>query len=554
MSNPIEHNPSPKRKSDFKFLPELITVIVALISFYFTIPAINLMSQELYSYLIFVLIVYTVLKMPKLFGSIRINTENGFKLNLKEFSLRLWPIYTIFALIAFSFLGQLIATPIIRSDDYKNLLEIETGDFAQDVQNVDYSKIPLLDKTSAAMLGNRKLGELSDMVSQYEVADDYVQINYNQVPVRVTPLVYGDFFKWFANRDVGIPAYLIIDMIDQGVEVVRLEEGIKYSDSEPFGRNTMRYLRFKYPTYIFDDARFEIDESGVPYWVVPRLERNIGLFSGSDVQGAVLLNAVTGETQYYPVEEIPTWVDRVYAADLILQQYDYYGKYQNGFFNTIFSQRGMTMTTDGYNYLAMNDDVYVYTGITSVGSDESNIGFILSNQRTKETKFYAISGAEEFSAMDSAEGVVQHLGYNATFPLLINVNGQPTYIMALKDNAQLVKMYAMVNVSSYQIVATGETISETEKRYNERMSGEGVELDESSKATKSGTVEEIRSYVLDGNTIVLVKLIGDSTFYQFEPSNDEISVLLNQGDVISFSYYAYADFTPIIEASELAMG
>ena len=79
----------------------------------------------------------------------------------------------------------------------------------------------------------------------------------------------------------------------------------------------------------------------------------------------------------------------------------------------------MLKTTDGYNYLALEDDVWVYTGITSVSGDRSNVGFILMNQRTMETRYYSCAGAEEYSAMESAEGQVQNLKYQATFPLVI---------------------------------------------------------------------------------------------------------------------------------------
>ena len=324
---------------------------------------------------------------------------------------------------------------------------------ATEVEEISYDQIPMLDKDSAEKLGNRKLGELSDMVSQFEVAEEYTQINYKGRPVRVTPLRYGDWIKWFNNRSEGLPAYLIIDMVTQNVEVVRLEQGIRYTTAEHFGRNLYRYLQFHYPTYIFDKPAFEIDEDGDPYWVCPRIRKTIGLFGGTDINGAVLVNAVTGEHQYYDAKDVPDWVDHVYTADLIVQQYDYHGTYIHGFINSLFGQRDVTVTTDGYNYIAIGDDVYMYTGITSVVSDQSNIGFILSNQRTKETRFYSVAGAEEYSAMDSARGQVQQMNYTATFPLLLNIADQPSYFMALKDAAGLVKMYAMVNVSQYQIVA-----------------------------------------------------------------------------------------------------
>ena len=315
---------------------------------------------------------------------------------------------------------------------------------------------------------------------------------------------------------------------------------MKYSTAEHFSRNLYRYLRFNYPTYLFDTPTFEIDDSGVPYWVCPRIVKRIGLFGGTDIQGAVLVNAVTGENQYY--EEVPEWVDRVYTADLIMQQYDFYGRYHNGFFNSLFGQKDVTVTTQGYNYMAIGDDVYMYTGVTSVTSDESNIGFILNNQRTKETKFYSIAGAEEYSAMSSAEGQVQQMHYNATFPLLLNIANQPTYFMALKDDAGLVKMYAMVNVQQYQIVSTGGTVAECEKNYrvmlsnNNLISDDQTEVKNPDQASVTGTLAEIRSAVLDGNTYYFLRLDGSKVFYSVSAAENPLAVILNTGDSVKITY------------------
>lgn len=395
----------------------------------------------------------------------------------------------------------------------------------------------MLDKDSAQKLGDRKLGELADMVSQFEVSADYTQINYHGRPVRVTPLRYGDIIKWFNNRSKGLPAYLVIDMVTQNVDVVRLDDGMKYTTAEHFSRNLYRHLRFAYPTYMFEEPVFEIDEEGTPYWVCAKKEKTIGLFGGTDNHGAVLVNAITGESEYY--EEPPAWVDHVYSAELIVEQYNYYGQYHNGFWNSIFGQRDVTVTTSGYNYLAGGDDVYLYTGVTSVGGDESNIGFLLSNQRTKETKYYPCAGATEYSAMDSAKGQVQNLRYTATFPLLLNIADQPTYFMALKDASQLVKMYAMVNVSQYQIVATGATVADCEANYrqmllkNNLISNDQSEIDAPSVDLMSmdGTIAEIRTAVVNGNSIYFLRFAGNDTFtVRMSAAEVAYAPLLNVGD------------------------
>ena len=521
----------------------LVTLVFAGIYYYVALPAMNIHSGDLYVFIILLCAVYSVCAL--LTSGFQGEGAKGYFGFVKK-QCRI-PLYVTAAALAIAIIGGIFGWKIFRAGAYRDLLQVETGDFAQEVEEISYTQIPMLDRNSATKLGNRKLGELADMVSQFEVAEDYTQINYQGRPVRVTSLRYGDWIKWLNNRHDGLPAYLIIDMVKQSVDVVRLDDGIRYTTAEHFNRNLNRYLRFHYPTYIFDTPAFEIDEEGNPYWVCPRITKNIGLFGGTDITGAVLVNAVTGECEYYDVSDVPTWVDHVYTAELIIQQYDYHGTYINGWLNSIFGQRDVTVTTDGYNYLALGDDVYMYTGITSVVSDESNIGFILSNQRTKETKFYTCAGAEEYSAMDSAAGQVQQMRYTATFPLLLNISDQPTYFMALKDAAELVKMYAMVNVSQYQIVATGSTVAECESNYRKMLLQNGLigendstlpdAEDDMAVVSASGEITEIRSAVMEGNTMYFLRLDNGNEWYSASASDVPMMVLLNVGDTVTLGCY-----------------
>ena len=522
----------------------LVTAVFAAVYFYVTLPAINLKSEDFYVFLFLICAVYCGCAIVTS-GFQGEGAKGYFGFVKKQCKL---PALLAAALVVTLVVGSIVGWEIFRASSYRDLLTVTNGDFTAEVEEISYDQIPMLDRDSAERLGNRKLGELADMVSQFEVAADYTQINFQGSPVRVTPLRYGDLIKWLNNRAEGLPAYLIIDMVNQDVEVVRLEEGIRYTTAEHFGRNLYRHLRFNYPTYMFDTPAFEIDETGHPYWVCPRIDKTIGLFGGTDITGAVLVDAVTGESSYYDVADVPEWVDHVYTAELIIQQYDYHGAYINGFLNSIFGQRGMTQTTDGYNYIAIGDDVYMYTGITSVVSDESNIGFILSNQRTKETRFYQIAGAEEYSAMASARGQVQHLGYVATFPLLLNISEQPTYFMALKDAAGLVKMYAMVNVNQYQIVATGATVGECERNYRQMLANNGmiddtdaqIKPEDMALFTVEGVVEDIRSAVIDGNTHYYVKVDSHDSWFAAAAGEVIQLVLLDEGDHVKIQAIASA--------------
>lgn len=515
-----------------------VTLLFGLGYFYFELPALNFHAEEFYVFVFLLCVVYCVCAVLTS-GFQGEGVKGYFGFVKKQCTI---PFLVLVALIAAIIIGGLTSWVVIRAGSYSKLLSIKDGDFASEVEEISYNQIPMLDEDSAARLGSRKLGELADMVSQFEILPSYTQINYQGRPVRVTSLAYGDLVKWFTNRSAGLPAYLIIDMVTQEAEVVRLDEGMKYTTAEHFGRYLPRHLRFHYPTYMFADPVFEINEEGEPYWVCPRMVKTIGLFGGTDIQGAVLVNAVTGESQYY--EEVPNWVDHVYDANLIMEQYDYYGMYHNGFINSIFDQRDVTHTTEGYNYIAIGDDVYMYTGVTSVTSDQSNIGFILSNQRTKETHFYSVAGATEASAQASAMSQVQQMRYVATFPLLLNIADQPTYFMSLKGEDGLVKMYAMVNVQQYNIVETGSTVAECEANYRRALADSGLISDGDAEAVPSdqeeisGAIAEIRTAVLDGNSYYFLRLEGQDTFYAVNAAENPLAVILNAGDQVTIAYTA----------------
>ena len=515
-----------------------VTALVGLVYFYVELPALNPHAEEFYFFVFLLCAVYCVCAVLTS-GFQGEGVKGYFGFVKKQCTI---PFLVLVALIAAIIIGGLTSWVVIRAGSYSKLLSIKDGDFASEVEEISYNQIPMLDEDSAARLGSRKLGELADMVSQFEILPSYTQINYQGRPVRVTSLAYGDLVKWFTNRSAGLPAYLIIDMVTQEAEVVRLDEGMKYTTAEHFGRYLPRHLRFHYPTYMFADPVFEINEEGEPYWVCPRMVKTIGLFGGTDIQGAVLVNAVTGESQYY--EEVPNWVDHVYDANLIMEQYDYYGMYHNGFINSIFGQRDVTHTTEGYNYIAIGDDVYMYTGVTSVTSDQSNIGFILSNQRTKETHFYSVAGATEASAQASAMSQVQQMRYVATFPLLLNIADQPTYFMSLKGEDGLVKMYAMVNVQQYNIVETGSTVAECEANYRRALADSGLISDGDAEAVPSdqeeisGAIAEIRTAVLDGNSYYFLRLEGQDTFYAVNAAENPLAVILNAGDQVTIAYTA----------------
>ena len=518
------------KKLKTKVILAAVLIILLGIYYYVALPAINIHATEFWIFLIILIVLAAAFFVKKKeLNRYEIKNSKGLKV-----------ILGLLAAVVIVYLaGTLLSSPIINAKKYQQLMSVETGEFTKDIEELSFDQIPLLDRDSATLLGNRKMGSMVDMVSQFEVDDLYSQINYQDRPVRVSPLRYASVIKWFTNNGEGIPAYIKIDMATQNTELVKLDEGMKYTTSDHFNRNIYRHLRFKYPTYIFNDLSFEVDEEGVPYWICPVKQYNIGLFGGVTIGRVVLCNAITGETTDYAIEDAPQWIDRAYSADLLVELYDYYGTLKHGFLNSVLGQKDCLETTEGYNYLAIDDDVWVYTGVTSVSGDQSNVGFVLMNQRTMETRFYEVEGATEASAMASAEGQVQNLHYTATFPLLLNISGEPTYFIALKDDAGLVKMYAMVNVQKYQIVATGDTVSECEAQYTDLMYENGIKQeaeDTREIMTITAPITKIAQGVVDGNSHFYIMLEGSDAIFDVSVVDFIDIIRYDVGDEVTIEY------------------
>ncbi len=508
----------------------LATLVFGFLYFYFALPALNITNPEFYVFICFVLGFYGVLDAFS--GSFDLD-QIEIKLHPKNFKFN--AIMLIPAIFLVILLVNFIFCPLFASKSYANRIIIdESGNFSEDVEEVDFSKVPLLDKASSAKLGDRVMGEMSDLVSQYYVSDIYTQINHNNEIVRVTPLEYAGLIKYFANHKEGIKGYIKVNSVDGTSNLVRLEKGMKYVPSAIFSEDMMRHLRFKFPSKVFGNYSFEIDEEGNPFFIVPTIKYSaIGL--RREVSGVVVLNPVDGECDYYNVDSVPSWIDHVYEPNLIIEQTDDWGNYRGGFWNSVFAQKNVVNTTDGYNYLAMNDDIYLYTGITSIQNDESNLGFILSNMRTKETVFYSVAGAEEYSAMASAEGQVQEMKYSATFPLLISLKGRPTYLVSLKDDAGLVKKYAFIDVADYQKVSVSDVtigIKVASENYLKSFKTENnSDLKESII-----TIHSIKSAIVDGNTVYYIVDHEKNKYSVRINVNESILPFLTIGDQIKVSY------------------
>lgn len=556
----------PPEKAGLKIVINLVlTVIVAAILYYFMLPPMNFQAYEFYMYWAIVLAVYV--------GAAFITSSAFVKPEYVPYVKKQArvPVALVLVLGVVLGIGYLASSPFFRAKDYSEILSIENKEFGNTISVIDkisdFDKVPLIDSDAAEALADKTLGDFAklSLESQFELlVEDSTQINFKGSPYRVYPLQYGDIFKWFTNSVLdknydGIPGYVRINLNTQEAELVT-DYQIKYSTAEHFGEYLERYLRFKFPTKIFGEISFEINEEGRPYWVVEEIKKTIGLVGGDDVAGIILVDAESGEYVYYTSEKIGednpeiSWIDQAYDADLLVAQYNYLGKYAGGFWNSILGQSEVKQASQGYSFLAVGDDVYLYTGVTSVNTDESILGFFFINQRTKEAYFYDTTGATEAAAQKSAEGKVQDMGWKASFPILLNIDGQATYFMALKDSADIVKSYAMVNVNKYNVVAVpsekNDDYSSCVSEYIKGMSAINIDVDvtfdsvvtpgtsndnpktDDEKAQITGTVTDIRTTVVSGTTYFYIELDSTGTYYYIAAAVASETVLFNVGDKV----------------------
>ena len=556
----------------------LITAVVGGIAYYMMLPALNVHDTQLYLFLILLVAVFA--------GSFFLVCRANKKAERLEYVKKktLIPVVIVAVIAVVMLVGFLVGATIFRASDYSDLMTVQNSDFDRDFSDISYDEVPRIDASRAKTLADQQLGSLSQYKSQYVVADATTQINYRGVPCRVASLQYADVFKWVNNTKNGLPAYILIDVVSQKVTVVNCVEqfgsGIQSSPAEYFNEKLIRHLRFQYPTKLLDTPNFEIDESGHPYWVTASLTKKIGLFGGTDVQGAIVTDALSGESKYYPIDTVRkdkslNWIDVVYSDQLLIEQYNYYGKLKKGFWNSIIFQNDVNVASSGNGYIAMNDDVWVYTGITSSKTDTSNFGFILCNQRTKEVRYYQNGGAIETSAMESAQDAVQNFGYAATFPILLDIEGQPSYFMSLYGDSNTVKGYALVSLEDKTVVGTGlidtnsdaKALNTAVENYINAMKDKGwiaktvdaadYVKDEAEIATAggeqtggaaepsakpsaptdsktiTGKITDIKSSVNDGNTVYYLQV--DGVYYYIRVTDCMQVLLLQKGDTVEIT-------------------
>jgi hypothetical protein len=492
---------------------------------YITLPAWNFKSPSFVFMLAFALFAFATI-------------DQLFTLSINRIAKTAYMLGTL--LIAYVLVFGFLSSEMLNAKQFREQIVIkEVKEFSSDFTTIALNRIPVVDKQTAQQLGEKQIGTVQGLGSQYYVDPEYTLVSANNQIYRVSPLQYREFFKWLQNRNDGIPGFVRVNVTNPtDVTLVTLNEGMIYSPSAYFSQDLQRHVRFKYRTKILSDYSFEIDDFGKPFWVISVIEPQINVFGGLNAIGAVIVDPINGDTQYYDIADLPDWVDRVQPTDIAWAQIDNWGYYINGFINTLFNQRDMLQTTDGYNYVSIGGQTHVYSGLTSVGSDRSIVGFALINLRNREATFYRIGGADEYAAMSSAEGQVQHLGYRSTFPVLLNVASIPTYFVSLKDQEGLVKMYSFVAVSNYAAVGVGESVAAAQRDYMARLKEVGMIVDDQETyKTLTLTVASVRSAIVDGNTTYYITFDEDIRLFVVPLTVSLEVIFATEGDSIQLSFF-----------------
>ncbi len=459
-------------------------------------------------------------------------------------TVKLKKAVTVIYIILFGYiiLAGVYSSSMFHAKRYRAIIgDVKLTEFTELVSPINLEQVPIIDRSFAASLAEKKLGEDFALGSRVTLGWPTRQMVRGKL-YWVVPLLHSGFFKWLTNIEDGTPGYIMVSATNpQDITFVREIDGkpvkIKYQQNAFFNHKLHRHLYLKgFVTKGLGDYTFEVDDNGEPHWTVTVYNNNIGI-QAPDALGLAVIHAGTGKIKYYPLtktdegwsdKNIPEWIDRVQPAEFVLSQLDWWGRFVRGFWNTLFGKRDMLMVTDGYNIIYGNDKrSYFYTGMSSIGSDEGTVGFVLTDTRTKKTHLYRMSGATEYAAMLSAQGKVQNFKYNAMFPILVNMNGIPTYFMTLKDSAGLVKMFAFVSVKDFSLVGVGESIRDARDNYQRLMAGSriGALPDGSTIETvHEGMVSRIGYDIKDARTYYYITL-SDKSQHIFIATSDLSSYL-----------------------------
>lgn len=463
--------------------------------------------------------------------------------NFSRSEMRLWQVPTaaVVAFVVILIVGIIIGGPWFNDDTmYRQLGDVEKVEFDEMIKQIDISQIPIVDEELAKKQADKKIGEDIALGSRVELGKPSIQ-EVNGELIFVAPLEHSSPLKWWANRTT--PGYITVsasnpNKVNYVTEIDGEKIQIRYQTSAILGKDLKRYIReHGYRNIGLTEYTFELNDEGRPYWVVTTYENQI-LWGCPEATGVVVVDAQTGEINWYPCEGVPKWVDIVQPEEFVDEQINNWGEYVRGWWNPADTDK--IKKTDRTIPVFVEDDCYYFTGMTSVGKDDSCVGFIMVNTRNKKAVMSYMSGATEDAAMKSAEGLVQNFGYEATEPTPVNINGIPSYVVPLKDTEKLIKSCAIVNVTDYSIAVNGNTLEEARRKYIQRVAetqkNQVIGSDEAYGYTYTGVVERISSVVENGSTYYYFILKDKDEIFTAPASISNELAITREGDTVKIEY------------------
>lgn len=415
--------------------------------------------------------------------------------------------------------------------------------------NGDTSNLPLYGKPEAIKKAETEMGKFPSLGSQFELIDsDLTSQSINGELKYVIPLQPKSMFKWDKNE--GNHGYFVIDRNNGETEFD--ENSLKYTTKAPFGSNVYRVFRAYDRNSGITDVSPEVDDQGVFHYVATTYEQD-AVGSMKKVTGILDMNAETGEITAYNLDEIPSYVDRVYPESFFLDYISYYGAYKNGFWNSVFGQKEVQEATDQYAVVYIDGICYYYTGWTSTGKHESSNGIIMMNSRTGELKLYRTYGISESKAQGVAEGKVQEKEYTAGYPLLLKVAGEETFFSIMRDKNENLVGYAFVSYKDYTKVAVADNLKDVQSQYIKAIAaGSGSDVfDQTVCEVTEGKIDSIGNEVVEGTTMYYVRVQGNPQIYSFYSKLAPKIIFAKPGDEIKITYIPVE--SEIIAATEVEL-
>lgn len=424
--------------------------------------------------------------------------------------------------------------------------EVSKMDTKTEIKTFDEKETPASVPPDFARNKMKKaFGQVPD-TSYYELGNLQIQ-KVNGEYVYIAPVEFSGFFKWFKGKET--PGYFMLSATDSTANPKFIKSEMVYTPSAYFNKQTERAFRLQYPTYIFyGEVQLEIDDNGNPFYV-----RSYGDFisarNGFTANGVAVMDAKTGKTKAYSLEDAPEFIDGAVAPEAVSLQNSYFGNYVHGFWNSYFGKSDVKLPSDEgteANVSPIFDEngvMHYFTDFTSPKEGvDSMLGYALTNARTGEAIYY--TGNLEDSYMDS-EGALQIIEkhfiekkWEGQMPILYNFYGEASWLTAVLDSNGYLQNYFIVSAANPEITAYAQSPAEALKLYKTALQKGGGTVSGSSSAEEkemSGKVLRVYKEKSGENTIVSF-LLDNRQSYTMSSEKEPLIIYLLEGDDVTLTY------------------